>query len=115
MGINDSSFLTFLHQLYKWKKNQRMMLYNNHLHARSVRPMDVVMAQEMPKDKLVSAIDKLKEKRQNKNKNIAYIEGEDFEFNENEEYSAGFLNTEKKLLGVDNVTTKKDKGMINNV
>jgi len=57
MGINDSSFLTFLHQLYKWKKGQRMMLYNNHLHSRSVRPMEVVMAQEMPKDKLVSTIE----------------------------------------------------------
>ena len=98
MGINDSSFLTFLHQLYKWKKGQRMMLYNNHLHSRSVRPMEVVMAQEMPKDKLVSTIEKWKEKRQNKNKNISYIEGEDFEFNEDEEYSSGFLNTEKKLL-----------------
>ena len=55
MGINDSSFLTFLHQLYKWKKGQRMMLYNN------------------------------------------------------EEYSSGFLNTEKKLLGLDNLDMQKSK------
>ena len=109
MGINDSSFLTFLHQLYKWKKGQRMMLYNNHLHSRSVRPMEVGMAQEMPKDKLVSTIEKWKEKRQNKNKNISYIEGEDFEFNEDEEYSSGFLNTEKKLLGLDNLDMQKSK------
>ena len=86
-----------------------MMLYNNHLHSRSVRPMEVVMAQEMPKDKLVSTIEKWKEKRQNKNKNISYIEGEDFEFNEDEEYSSGFLNTEKKLLGLDIQKSKKKR------
>ena len=45
----------------------------------------------------------------NKNKNISYIEGEDFEFNEDEEYSSGFLNTEKKLLGLDIQKSKKKR------
>lgn len=100
-GINESSLLTFLKQFMKWKKNKRVLLYNGHIRTRAVRPRDVVMAQELPTDKLLTLMTKFKKSRMKKNKDVLMIEGENYKFDDSEEYSQTFINTEKKLMHED--------------
>ncbi|MDO5398873.1 MAG: hypothetical protein Q4G33_13190 [bacterium] len=114
-GINGDSLIEFLVQFHKWRKNKRVMIYNGHTRSRAVRPADVMLAQELTKDKIVDTVDKWKEKRKQKNAKSTFIEGRDFEFIEDEEFSSNFVNTEKKILGEDaeeqpeNKSKKKQK------
>lgn len=98
IGINDNSLVEFLQQFFKWKNNKRVMIFNGQTRSRAVRPADVVLAQELPKDKIVSAIDTWKENKRQKNANITYIEGEDFVFMDDDDEKSLFLSTEKRLI-----------------
>lgn len=100
-GINGDSLVEFLIQFHKWRTNKRVMIYNGHTRSRAVRPADVMLAQELAKDKIVDTVDKWKEKRKQKNSKSTFVEGRDFEFIEDEEFSAAFMSTEKRILGED--------------
>ncbi len=98
VGINDSSVLEFLQQFLKWRKNKRIVLYNTNARSRDVRPAEVVLSQELPKDKLVKTLDMWREKKRRRIVDATFIEGEDFEFIDNEEYSSSYISTEKRIL-----------------
>lgn len=110
-GINGDSLIQFLQLLKKWRKNKRVMLYNNKVRIREVRPGDVMIAKEVAKDKFVKGFEDWKEKRKEKNRNVSYVEGIDFTFIEDDEFNSSFISTEKKLLGVEDKPkeNKKDK------
>lgn len=104
-GINDSSLLENIIYFLKWRKNKRVLLYNGKVNPRQVRAADVMEAQEMPKDKIIDAIDSYKEKRKNKNMQSVFVEGEDFEFISSEP-SSSYVAAEKKILGIDDKEQK---------
>lgn len=108
VGINGHSLFQFLTQFIKWRKDRGVILYNYNTNSRAVRPMRVMFAQELPKDKLVSKFDEYKENQRQKNSKQDFVEGKDFEFIE-EEFSQSFLNTEKKLLGIKDEPKKKKR------
>lgn len=97
-GINDSSLIEFVQQFLRWRKTKRVMLYNGQVRSRAVRPADVIDAQEMPKDKLVQAIDDWKKKRKSQNQQTSLVEGVDFVFFDDENTDSSFLSAEKKIL-----------------
>lgn len=110
-GINGDSLLEFLKQYHQWKKEKRIIIYNNKAHPRSLRPADVALAQEQPKDKIVEVFDNWKQNRKNKNTKTTFVEGKDFVFQDDETENSSFINTEKKLLGIDtdDIKAKKSK------
>ena len=61
VGVNDDSLVEFVGNLIKWKQNKRIILYNGNVRPREVRSSDVIEAQELPKDKLITAMDNWKE------------------------------------------------------
>ncbi len=109
-GINGGSLLEFLKQYHIWKNTKRIIIYNNKAHPRALRPADIVLAQELPKDKIVDVFDNWKENRKNKNSQISFVEGEDFIFLDDEAENSSFINTEKRLLGIDDDKVKRKKG-----
>ncbi len=109
-GINGGSLLEFLKQYHRWKNTKRIIIYNNKAHPRALRPADIVLAQELPKDKIVDAFDNWKENRKTKNAQISFVEGEDFIFLDDEAENSSFINTEKRLLGIDNDRAKIKTG-----
>ena len=110
VGINDDSLIEFVVSLIKWQQNKRVILYNGNVRPREVRSADVIEAQEMPKDKLVTAMDNWKEKRKQAKANITYVEGVDFEFDEDSDRSSNYVATEKRLITEKNGdTTSKNK------
>lgn len=98
-GINGDSLIQFLQQYLKWRKSKRIMLYNGQARSREVRAADVMMAQELAKDKIVDVVENWQEKRKQKNSDVSFIEGKDFVFLDDEEGYSSFVTTEKKLLG----------------
>lgn len=112
-GINDSSLIEFAQQFLKWRKSKRVMLYNGKARSRAVRPADVIDAQEMPKDKLVQAVNNWKDKRKPKTTQTSFVEGVDFVFYDDENADSSFVSTEKRIMNQftdnDNKTAKKRK------
>ncbi len=104
IGINDSSLLEFLQQFVKWKKNKRIMIYNTNTRSRDVRPVEVVLSQELPKDKIVKTIDTWRENKRNKSTGETFIEGRDFVFDE-EEVNTSYAAAENKLLAQDDTSS----------
>lgn len=86
-GINGDTVTVFLSYLIKWVKNKRIMLYDNKLHTQVASPTQLMMARELPKDKIVTAIKKWKDTQHNKNVELEFIEGENFDFAEDKEYT----------------------------
>lgn len=97
-GINGDSLIQFLQQYLKWRKAKRIMLYNAQARPREVRAADVMMAQELAKDKIVTAVENWQEKRRLKNTDISFVEGRDFVFIDDEENYSAYVSTERKLI-----------------
>lgn len=96
-GINGDPLSTFVKYSYGWLKAKRVMLNNGQVRARKIKAIDLQMAQEQPKDKLLNTIDAWKEKKSDKREPITFIEGENFEFEEDAEFEI-FKNIEKRML-----------------
>ncbi len=107
IGINDSSLLEFLQQFLKWRKNKRIMIYNTNTRSRDVRPVEVVLSQELPKDKIVKTIDTWRENKRHKSTGETFIEGRDFVFDE--EVNTSYTAAENKLLSQDDTDETAEK------
>ena len=104
-GINDDSVIQFLQQFIKWRKNKRIMLYNGQLRSRELRAADVILAQELTKDKLVNVVETWQEKRRAKNADVSLVEGVDFVFMDDETAYSSYTATEQRMLN----QTEKDE------
>lgn len=109
MGINDDSLIEFIQNLVRWKQNKRIILYNGNVRPRHVRTADVLEAQELPKDKLITAMDNFRERRKQAQAEITYVEGVDFEFIEDSDRNSVYMATEKRLLEEKQNKSKKSK------
>lgn len=97
-GINGDSLIQFVQQYIKWRKSKRIMLFNRQVRSRELRAADVMLAQELAKDKVVEAVENWQEKRRTKNSDITFVEGRDFVFIDDEDNYSSYVSTEKRLL-----------------
>ena len=105
-GMDGDPLSIFLMNAYNWKKSKRMILFDNALHMRKVNPTDLMMARELPKDKIVKKLDDWKAKKAEEINSIDFIEGQTFEFSEDKEYTM-YKTEENKILNISDTETNK--------
>lgn len=82
-GVNGDPFSVFIRNVYQWRKNRKVMLFNGTAQARKDDIVDKMLAQETPQEILMKNLRSMKEKRESTEE--TYIEGQDFVFEEDEE------------------------------
>lgn len=63
VGVNGDPLFSFLRTALKWRRTHRIMVYNERVQAYSTTPLDVMMGEDLPKDKLADRIAEWKEKQ----------------------------------------------------
>lgn len=83
IGINGDPLSVFVRSAYRWKKNHRIMIYNKNTAKYSVSALEVMMSEELPKDKVIAAYENWKNKRAKKEaeyrRNTSYVFEDDDE------------------------------------
>lgn len=85
VGIGGDPLSTFLAAAIQWLCKRRVMLFNGNIRVRLVSPIEAVMGQELPQDKMIAAVDRWREARQNSGEQIQWIEGENFDFDNDDD------------------------------
>lgn len=62
-GINDEPLSIFLRSVMRWRKNHAKMVYNNQTGVYTKSPLEVMMSEDIARDKLVSAVENWQSKR----------------------------------------------------
>lgn len=84
-GLNGDP-LSIAHRNWKsWQKNRRLMLYDGTPHALRKSLADATFEKAETRDKLLSAMENIKEARRERSNAIQYVEGETFEFAQDSE------------------------------
>lgn len=86
-GFNGDSLFQTVLNARSWFSCRGIMLYNGNTRALSKAPLDVKMEQEMPRDKIIDYMDKIKANRVAKRSGMKFIEGVNFEFEEDKDLS----------------------------
>ncbi|MFP5528210.1 hypothetical protein ACLGL1_07030 [Peptococcus simiae] len=98
-GFNGDPFSVAVSNAYSWLQNRGVMLYNSRTQALAKAPLDAMMESEVLQDKLVDAWDTAIENRRRRMAAKPLIEGETFEFADDEELF-GIYADSKQMKGV---------------
>lgn len=105
VGVNGDTLFSFLRNALRWKKNHSIMVYNDSTNSYDKAPLDVMMEQDLPKDKLVDFYSSWKSRRiEMENAKRATIS---YEFEEDEELSK--LKQNKKQTSKKKSTPRTEK------
>lgn len=105
IGINDDAFSVFVRNAIKWKRNHRIMIYNAFTQAYEQAPIDVMMSEDLPKDKLIGKYESWRDKRidDETNRRAAYV----YEFEEDLEMAK--MQRREPMVGHVSKKTKKQR------
>lgn len=98
-GFNGDPFSVSVSNIYSWLQNRGVMLYNTHTQALAKAPLEAMMEDKILQDKLVDAWDNAVENRRRRMSAKPLIEGETFEFADDEELF-GIYADSKRMKGV---------------
>ncbi len=79
-GYNGDPISVTLRNAMKWRKERTIMLYNGNVRALTRAPLDTMMEQDIPRDKIIDYIEKIRTARAQKANDRILVEGVDFEF-----------------------------------
>ena len=79
-GFNGDSVFQTARNAYMWLKARTVVLYNGRARALVKSPLEYMMEQEAPADKLLDYMERLKQKRIEKRSANAYVENVNFRF-----------------------------------
>ena len=107
MGINGDPLSVFLMGAYRWKKNRRVMHYNDQTHAREERPVDMMLSDELAKDKIIDAYENWNSKRQESAR--LKFDSDNWEFEQDTELSKLKTKKEKAMLAEEKAKKRKER------
>lgn len=93
-GFNGDSIFQTAVNAYKWAKARCIVLYNGTARALSKSPLQAMMQRELPKDKILDYVEKFKEKGIAKRSGIEFVEGVNFQFEDDEDLSGCYADEE---------------------
>ena len=79
-GVNGDPLSTFLVHALDWLKTRGTKLYNGEARALAQSPLKYMMEEEGMNDKIINAIESVKERSREKRGNAPMVEGRDFKF-----------------------------------
>lgn len=82
-GFNDDALSVVIFNMIRWKRQKYVMLYNTANQAREAQPLDMMMAEELPRDRMISVFEAWNQKR--KEKQAKLMEQTTYEFEEDSE------------------------------
>lgn len=85
VGINGDPISVFLKNGMHWMQSKRVMLFNGKAATRSTRPVETVLNQELPRDKIIAALTTVKQMH-NKQRSNVLVEGRDFVFYDDDDF-----------------------------
>ena len=89
IGINGDPVSGFLKNVYHWKKQREVVLYNGSVRLLNESPVDIAMEQKDLHDRIVEIMEERRKRAAESEQNKSLIEGIDFEFAEdNDEKTA---------------------------
>lgn len=110
VGINGDPVSVFIKNGIRWVQSRRVMLFNGKAATRSTRPVEVVLNQELPRDRIISALTAVKKMRNKQNSDVL-VEGRDFVFYDDDDFRrepATEKSTEKHMSAKEAKIAKKN-------
>lgn len=85
VGFNGDPLSTTIINIRRWFKGRKVMLYNSNTKMLKESPLSAMMEQESAGDKILDALDAIRERRRREAAKVRYVEGDTFEFEEDED------------------------------
>lgn len=80
LGIDGVSVLQYLRLIWRYNSNKRIIIYNQHIQATNMAPLHKLMTEESAADKIREYLNRCQLSRETKTSTYEYVEGENFEF-----------------------------------
>ena len=86
-GLNGDPISVAIRNYRSWKGKRQIMLFDNTPHALRKSLADATFEKEEARDKILNAVESIKDARREKASAVRYVEGETFEFSKDTELS----------------------------